>query len=189
MALLSLAAATKPLRRSLVLRLRVHATSLALIALFCASFPAAAADPQTLPEDQNAVPSPTSPLLLCVLDDSAMADLLIGVSNGKIVNGRSIAIRAVKLTDDLHRCQVLFVSVPDQRKAAHILASLKGAPVLTVGESPGFIQVGGIVNFSVQDSKIRLELDLDSANRAGLKISAKLIAVSKLVSGSPGGSN
>jgi hypothetical protein len=118
-----------------------------------------------------------------------MADLLIGVSNGKIVKGRSIAIRAVKLTDDLHRCQVLFVSVPDQRKAAHILASLKGAPVLTVGESPGFIQVGGIVNFSVQDSKIRLELDLDSANRAGLKISAKLIAVSKLVSGSPGGSN
>jgi hypothetical protein len=178
----------------------------ALVLAIALGTPGWAANPQVLPEDQikagflfnftrfvewnqTAFAAPDSPLLLCVLDDSAMADLLTGAAAGRIVNGRSVAVRPVKPADELRSCQVLFLSAPDERKAERILTSVKGKPVLTVGESPGFIQAGGLVNFSVQDNKIRLELDLDSANRAGLKISAKLIAVSKLVSGSPGGTN
>ena len=55
--------------------------------------------------------------------------------------------------------------------------------VLTVGEAAGFTEAGGIFNFVVQENQIKLELNLEAANKSGLKISAKLIAVSRLVEG------
>jgi len=56
---------------------------------------------------------------------------------------------------------------------------VKGESVLTVGESEGFIASGGIVEFRVEDSKVRMEINAESAKRAGLHVSAKLLSLSQ----------
>jgi YfiR/HmsC-like len=63
-----------------------------------------------------------------------------------------------------------------------ILATVKRTSTLTVGETPGFAQAGGMINFSIQENKVKLELNLEATTRAGLKVNSKLIAVSRLVS-------
>jgi YfiR/HmsC-like len=158
-----------------------------------------AADPQTLSEYQikagfffnftrfvewpeSAFETATSPILACITGETPLTDLVTDVAVGKIVNGRAVSIRRVKASDDLRRCNLLFISAAEERRAAEILAGLKKTSTLTVGETPGFAQAGGMINFSIQENRVKLELNLDATTRAGLKVNSKLIAVSRLVS-------
>jgi hypothetical protein len=156
-------------------------------------------DPQTLSEYQikagfffnftrfvdwpeTAFVTPTSPILACVAGETPLTDLVTEVAVGKVVNGRAVSIRRVKASDDLRRCNLLFISAAEERRTAEILAGVKKTSTLTVGEIPAFAQAGGMINFSIQENKVKLELNLDAATGAGLKVNSKLIAVSRLVS-------
>jgi hypothetical protein len=160
-----------------------------------------AADPQTLTEYQikagfffnftrfvewpeNDFATPTSPIAICVVGETPLTDLLTDVAVGRVVNGRAVSINRVKPTDDLRRCNLLFISAIAERRTAEILASLKKSNTLTVGETAGFPQVGGMINFFIEDNKVKLEMNLGAATRAGLKVNSKLIAVSRLISSS-----
>jgi len=67
------------------------------------------------------------------------------------------------------------------------MASASGNAVLTVGESEHFVQEGGIIGFCLEQNKIRFEINLEAAEKAKLKISAKLLALAKTVIGNPRG--
>jgi YfiR/HmsC-like len=131
---------------------------------------------------ESAFVTATSPILACVAGETPLADLVTDVAVGKVVNGRAVSIRRVKASDDLRRCHLLFISAAEERRTTEILASLKKTNTLTVSETAGFAQAGGMINFSIQENRVKLELNLDAATRAGLKINSKLIAVSRLVS-------
>jgi len=172
---------------------------LVLLLLLAQAARSFAADPQTLTEYQikagfffnftrfvdwpeSAFVTASSPILVCILGETPLTDLVTNVALGKVVNGRAVSIRRVKASDDLRQCNLLFISAEEERHTAEILASLKKTNTLTVGETPGFAQAGGMINFSIQENKVKLELNLEATTRAGLKVNSKLIAVSRLVS-------
>jgi hypothetical protein len=51
--------------------------------------------------------------------------------------------------------------------------------VLTVGEGPEFIEQGGIVAFLIQGGNVRFAIDANAAERAGLRISSRLLRLSR----------
>jgi hypothetical protein len=172
---------------------------LVLLLLLAQAARSFAADPQALTEYQikagfffnftrfvdwpeSAFVTASSPILVCILGETPLTDLVTNVALGKVVNGRAVSIKRVKASDDLRQCNLLFVSAEEERHTAEILASLKKTNTLTVGETPGFAQAGGMINFSIQENRVKLELNLEATTRAGLKVNSKLIAVSRLVS-------
>jgi hypothetical protein len=172
---------------------------LVLLLLLAQAARSFAADPQTLTEYQikagfffnftrfvdwpeSAFVTASSPILICVLGETPLTDLVTDVALGKVVNGRAVSIRRVKASDDLRQCNLLFISAEEERHTAEILASVKKTNTLTVGETPGFAQAGGMINFSIQENRVKLELNLEATTRAGLKVNSKLIAVARLVS-------
>ena len=182
---------------SLLARRRVYPL-LVLLLLLAPAARSFAADPQTLTEYQikagfffnftrfvdwpeSAFVTASSPILVCVLGETPLTDLVTDVALGKVVNGRAVSIRRVKASDDLRRCNLLFISAEEERHTAEILASVKKTNTLTVGETPGFAEAGGMINFSIQENRVKLELNLEATTRAGLKVNSKLIAVSHLV--------
>ena len=77
---------------------------------------------------------------------------------------------------------------PSARKElARILEALQGQNVLTVGEDGAFTQCGGIINFVKEDNRVRFEVNVTAAERAGLKISSRLLALARIVKGSAQG--
>ena len=88
---------------------------------------------------------------------------------------------------DAQGCQVLFLGTLEKKRIAKILASLNGNPVLTVGESENFAQQGGMIGLCLEDNKVRFEINLGAANRAKLRISARLSSPAKTVIGGPKG--
>jgi hypothetical protein len=67
------------------------------------------------------------------------------------------------------------------------ISSVSGNGVLVVGETEHFVQEGGIIGFCLEQNKIRFEINLEAAEKAKLKISAKLLALAKTVIGDPRG--
>lgn len=130
-------------------------------------------------------PDATSPIVLGIVGEDSFGDLLTQATAGKTVNGRTVLVKRFKDEQTLQACNILFVGALEEKHIARILERLKGSSVLTVGETAGFAQSGGVINFVVEANRVRLEINLDAALRARLKISAKVIAVARLVTDRP----
>jgi hypothetical protein len=129
----------------------------------------------------------SDPIVLGIIGDSPITDLVTDAATGKSVNGRIVIVKRIKEGQDLRSCQILFVSASQENRTTQILQNLKGSSVLTVGESNGFADSGGVINFFVEGKRVRLEINLGAATRSRLKISAKVIAVARLVKTDPAG--
>jgi len=76
---------------------------------------------------------------------------------------------------------MVFVPATEKDDAARIVSILNGSSTLTVGESEGFAVRGGIINLMAEGNKLHFEVNLLAADRAGLKISAKMLALARIV--------
>jgi len=99
--------------------------------------------------------------------------------NGNTANGRALRIKRFRGGDDPRACQVLFISASEDRHLKKIMESIRGTNILTIGESTQFGQSGGMIRFVIQDNKVRFEINASAAGQAGLRISSKLLALSK----------
>ena len=134
----------------------------------------------------EAFSDPNAPLVITVFGEDPFNGSLEAVK-GKLVNNRKLTIRRVKDIQDIGKSNVLFVSPSARKELARILEALQGQNVLTVGEDGVFTQCGGIINFVKEDNRVRFEVNVTAAERAGLKISSRLLALARIVKGSAQG--
>ena len=126
---------------------------------------------------------PDASLILGILGDDPFGAAIDQLVAGKTVNGRALAVKRLKWGQDLRQCQILFISSSEQKRLPQIIASLRGASVLTVGETDAFLSSGGIIRFVLEGSKVRFEINAGAAEQAHLKLSSKLLALAKNVTG------
>jgi hypothetical protein len=125
-------------------------------------------------------------LHLCVLGTDPFGKSLSSVVEGEEVQGRPITLLRIDSLDDPRLCHILFLSRPEAERFPAVLAAVRGAPVLTVGQAPGLLEKGLGINFVLQEGKVRFEINQEAAERAGIKISSKLLRLATRVKGSPG---
>jgi hypothetical protein len=70
--------------------------------------------------------------------------------------------------------QILVIQGLSKKETEKILKSLKRKPVLTVGQMPGFLQMGGVVNFKIHGKAVTFEVSESNGNAAGLNIDPRL---------------
>jgi hypothetical protein len=132
----------------------------------------------------TAFPDPNN-LRICVLGDDPFGKSLRSVA-GEQVGSHKLTVTQTESISRPTGCQVLFISRSEREKLPQILAALKESPVLTVGDTNGFADHGVIINFVLEGSKVRFEINTDSADRAGIKISSKLLQLAKRIVTNPG---
>ena len=76
---------------------------------------------------------------------------------------------------------MIFISRSEKNRLTEILAALQGSRALTVGETDRFLQRGGMLNLVLVENSVRFEVNLPAAERAGLKLSSRLLGVAKTV--------
>lgn len=128
-----------------------------------------------------------SPLTYCTIGDDPFRGGLEDILRGKTVADRAIRVEHLKQAEGMQRCQVLFIGTAENKRAAGIVANVKGSAILIVEESPNFAADGGMIGFSVEGNKIRFEINLTAVNAAKLKMSARLLSLAKSVTGNGGG--
>lgn len=131
----------------------------------------------------SAFASGDSPLRLCVFGHDPLGRDLDELVRGETVNSRRLVVERPDRIQGLKSCHVLFVSRSERARTEEILDSLRGTSVLTVGESDGFLDKGGVINFVRAGTKIRFEIREQPAAPEAPKISSKLM---RLAVNSPG---
>jgi hypothetical protein len=127
--------------------------------------------------------SPGNPLTLCMLgEDPFRGDLEVTLA-GKSVGSRPLRVRHLKPAENFQGCQVLFVGRRDAGRLSRVLVELKAGPILTVGESDGFVEQGGMIGFCLVENKVRFDINVQAAEQAKLRISSRLLLLAKMVIG------
>ena len=66
-----------------------------------------------------------------------------------------------------------------------LLQGLKGAAILTVGETDDFTALGGIIGFKLEGTRVRIQVALDTAEHTRLRISSKLLSLAEIAKRQP----
>ena len=120
-----------------------------------------------------------SPFVIGVVGDDPFGSDLDTTVSGKTVDNRRIEVRRFRRVGDVQSCHILFVCRSEKSRVDKILERVSGSRTLTVGDMGQFLQRGGMINFIIEDQKVRFEINSNSAERAGLKISSKLLQLAR----------
>ncbi len=128
------------------------------------------------------------PFAICVIGDDPFRGGLETIVEGKSVNGQVLEVRHVKKIDDAQDCRIAFISSSEKVRFRPILDGLRGSGVLTVGDTKGFAEMGGVINFTLVDNHVHIEINPEAAKVQKLKISSRLLRVAQIVrTGNAGG--
>jgi hypothetical protein len=133
----------------------------------------------------NALPQPQSPLVIGVLGPDPFGSALEEIVRGETIKGHPLVIQRYRQVEDLSACHILFINEADATKLERIFARLGGRNILTVGDAEAFTQRGGMIRFFTEQNKIRLEINVAAAQKAGLTISSRLLRLARIISPPP----
>jgi hypothetical protein len=179
-------------------RLAVWTSGLVLLAL--AAGPARAEDVNQVKADmlwniakfirwpESAFAKGESDFVFTILGDDSLAEALAASLSTKNLNGRPVFVRVVGRVQDVTGSQILYVAASAINRLPEVLRELRGAPALTVANTRGFVEAGGMVDFVAADDKVRFEIHQTRAERAGLRISARLLALAHIIETDPSAS-
>jgi len=115
--------------------------------------------------------------IFCVLGKDPITKLLQPLSQFK-VEQHPIAVKSIKRTSDIAGCEILYIALSEESNLNKILKQAQKNSILTVSSIPKFSNNGGMINFIIAEKKVRIVVNLFTARKAKLKISAKLLEIS-----------
>jgi hypothetical protein len=125
--------------------------------------------------------STTSPLVVCVVGADPFGPALDQSLQGRSVFGHGVRVRRGVDPADNAGCHVLYLPSSEEPRLVDLLSHAKRASLLTVAEIRRFAEQGGIVALLIQDRRVRFEVNVDAAERAGLRIDARVLSLAAAI--------
>jgi TonB family protein len=104
----------------------------------------------------------------------------------KMLDGRTIESRQIHMTlfpsdDELQKCNMVYIAERQQKKIRATLDKLGNGNIVTVGEADSFAQEGGMVGLVEVGEHIQMQVNVEVAQRAGVKIGSHLLSLAVIV--------
>jgi len=130
--------------------------------------------------------SPSDTFNICVLGSDPFGEVLDSTVSGERIEGRKVTVRRVSSAAEAASCRIAFVGRSEEGRLGAIMPALGRSPVLTVSDITGFVDREGIIEFVMDHDRVRFEVNLAAAQRAGLTLSSELLKVATSVKGQSG---
>ncbi|MBP7527316.1 MAG: YfiR family protein [Syntrophorhabdaceae bacterium] len=105
----------------------------------------------------------------------------VKILDGMKIRGKTLEIRRPVSVRAVNDCNVLFISSSERRRIHALLDAIRGLDLLTVGDTEGYAQEGVMVNFYIEASKVKFEINLDSIKRSRIGVSSQLLKLGRVV--------
>ena len=122
-----------------------------------------------------------TPLVIGVIGEDPFGPYLDGIVSGELVNGHPLSIQRFKPGEEIKDCHILFINFSDVSQTVKIIEHTQGKGILTVSDMPGFLEIGGMIQFIASNKRIRFQINPEASESAGLKISSKLLRLAEIV--------
>jgi hypothetical protein len=114
---------------------------------------------------------------ICVLGEDPFGATFDATIAGESINGKKVVVKRIARPQDAVSCRILFISSSEEGRLQEILATLDNTSVLTVSDLSQFIRRGGMIRFVMEANRVRFEVNLTTAEHAGLTLSSQLLKV------------
>ncbi len=126
-------------------------------------------------------PDPNGDLKIGFVGEGPMGDALEKVLVGKTLGARTIRVWTSPSNEALEQCNVVYVARSSPQKSRAVLEKLRGRNILTIGETDSFTREGGIVSLIRVGDQMHIEISLEAARAAQLKVSSRLLNLSSVI--------
>ncbi len=128
------------------------------------------------------LPRPDTPIEIGILGDDPFGSDIDAMARNNTAGGHPLRIVRLATLEEIGLCHIVYISESaSDRVSRGFLEGLGEASVVTVSDIRDFAQAGGMIGFRMRDKKVRLDINNRAAERAGLKISSKLLNVARIV--------
>jgi len=114
---------------------------------------------------------------ICVLGQDPFGPTFDATIAGETINGKKVVVNRITKPQDALSCRILFISASEESQLKEILATLDKTSVLTVSDISQFTRRGGMIQFVIDANRVRFEVNVTTAERAGLTLSSQLLKV------------
>jgi hypothetical protein len=123
-----------------------------------------------------------APFVIGVLGADPFGTVLDEIATAAKVDGRPVVAKRFATLAEYSPCHILFITAStDAKVKTEVLTKLQNKGVLLVGEEAGLVQQGAVVNFYIENNKVRFEINVGTARQHQLKVSSKLLSLAKIV--------
>ncbi|MBA3683688.1 MAG: YfiR family protein [Planctomycetes bacterium] len=128
-----------------------------------------------------AFPDDAAPIRLGILGEDPFGRAIDDTVQGETVRNRPLVVVRSRRADELKDCHLVFVARSERSRLDEVAEAFDQAPVLTVSDCDGFTRLGGMIGFFLDGAKVRFEINPSEALSHGLKLSAQLLSLGRLV--------
>lgn len=129
----------------------------------------------------EAASRPGATFNFCVLGQDPLGSSLDEAVLGRPIGEKPAMILRASRMSYLTSCNILFISSSETARLPKILSKLRNKSIVTVSESPDFAASGGIIQLLRSGDRINLLINVDAAQRAGLRLRAQLLSLARIV--------
>ncbi|HUP29105.1 MAG TPA: YfiR family protein [Usitatibacter sp.] len=127
-------------------------------------------------------PTTETPFVIGVVGADEVAVELEKLVPGRAIGARRIAIRRLREGDSPRGVHILFIGRLDAAATRTLVRTAHAhLGTLTVTESERGLEMGAAINFVAYEDRVAFEVSLDNAERTGLRISSRMLAVARRV--------
>jgi hypothetical protein len=129
----------------------------------------------------SAFSAPDAPFVFGVVGNDEVAAELAKVTAGRQVGGHPVVVKRVREGETLRGMHTVFVGRGASDRLATLIRAAQRPALLVVTETERGLETGSAINFVVAEDRVGFEVSLDAAERNGLKISSRMLAVARRV--------
>jgi YfiR/HmsC-like len=133
----------------------------------------------------NSTTAQTNSFTICVLGEDPFGQALDATLAGETIGNQRVAARRISSPQMSTDCRILFIGSSEANRLSKILDALDKSAVLTVSDIPEFSRRRGMIQFVLEENRIRFEVNLTATQRAGLTLSSELLKVATAVRKNP----
>ena len=115
---------------------------------------------------------------LCTTGDNSLGNGLLALQD-KTINNKPLSIKRGVSGKELKNCHMVFIGADEDISKA--IGDLQSLAVVTVSDKPEFINQGGMIGLIQYNNRLAFEVNLDAANVANIRISAKILELAKRI--------
>lgn len=108
-------------------------------------------------------------------------EFLFKLLDGKMSDSRPIHVVLAPSEEELKKCSIFYVAETQHKRVQAALERASARNLLTVGEAEPFAMNGGMVGLVKVGDQIQIQVNLEVTQRAGIKISSRLLSLAQIV--------
>ena len=129
---------------------------------------------------EDGVADTAATVTICVVGSDPVGGALDEIASLQS-KGRPIRVLHVPDRTNIPACHILYIGRSEEGQLAWILAHVGNFGVLTVSDIPRFAESGGMIGFTLERGRVRLEINAPRVRQAGLKVSSKLLEIARVL--------